>query len=314
MVWVGFDEGGGRLRPGFAAPFELPSAEEAIRLLQVVDFLPAGGAPEIAVAPAAAVVVGLHALADQIVLPQGPGVGAHVQRGEVGDDRVAHAVVVEIYLRTLLDFVAQVAAEGTEAKHHHGLFQQVDVAPHGMRVGADGLPKLVEGDLAAHLQGQRPQQVLQQLGAAHFLIVEDVLVEVAGTQFNQPGASVIGMGDDLRVAAVQQPRLKQAPFRRQAVVGDHFGKGQREQPVFILAAGERFADFIGQLQRGGAADDELHVRQIIRDELQRQPDVPDPLRLIDHHEAMAADHLPQLRGGGVHKLSADVRLIAVQEQ
>ena len=57
------------------------------------------------------------------------------------------------------------------------------------------------------------------------------------------------MGYNVRIIAVYQTMRQQSFLVQQAVMGDHFGEGERVHSVFPFTAGQRFVDLVGQIER-----------------------------------------------------------------
>jgi len=93
---------------------------------------------------------------------------------------------------------------------------------------------------------------------------------------------------------------------------DHFGEGERVQAEFPLPAGERFVEQVGEVERGTAGGDDLHVGQRIRDQLELESDVGDALRFVDDEQGFVAEDGFQARRSDVLEQGAHVRFVAVE--
>ena len=121
---VGGEEGGGEWRVGLlGVPFHLEERELPVGLLDVVDLLLLIGAPEIAVRIASGIVVGLDALADEEILPQGSRILPEGKRREILQDGIADAVVIETELLGTLQLRAQVTTEPVQLEDDEALLQ-----------------------------------------------------------------------------------------------------------------------------------------------------------------------------------------------
>jgi len=154
------------------------------------------------------------------------------------------------------------------------------------------------------LKGEQAQQVGDFVGAAQALPFEQVAVKIGADQFIEQALTQLRRlgGDDGGVAAPYQPALQLGAGFEGTEGGAEFGVTDGVKVKGQLPTGERFADFVRQIERGGARGEDAGMGEGIHQDFEVEADIGDALRLVNDQEfgiaEQFAERLTALTGKG----------------
>jgi hypothetical protein len=233
-----------------------------------------------------------HAFDDAKIFKKRADVGSDPERVERSDEGVSDPQIVKIYFfhfRNLLSLVREIRGK---AEDYETFFQEVDVPFDRLGAHSQLRREFVVGNLAADLEREQFQELVNDGGIAHFLEFENVPIESAFGQFHQPGDFVrdIRQFEDFGIHAVQQLRFELLFRVANPVFFGVFPNGYRKEGKYEFPSRQGLVGAVEEVDAGRPRYEQLFGFPVpVGEEFERVPDIRNLLSFVDDDIRCRAD-------------------------